>query len=210
VLRKIDFKVGDNITSDEQKYIYIENPNLIQITVTVDQLDVVKLRVWQDAKIIFDSYPNVTFDGKVSEINSTPLETSGVTSYEITVTMDKGNHDIFSGMTAKVNIIVEKKKDVLYVPASFIQKRRWRAIVLKEDLSDPTGSGIITPVVTGISNLLNTEIVSGVKEWDTIIRKIATSTGSTQAGGLIPWIGGGGNKQWGWNTTGGGTRKFGG
>jgi multidrug efflux pump subunit AcrA (membrane-fusion protein) len=78
--------------------------------------------------------------------------------------MDKGKYDIFSGMTAQVNIVVENKKDVIYVPASFIQKRRGKSTVALEDSSDPTGSGITTPVVTGISNLLNTEIVSGVKE----------------------------------------------
>lgn len=48
VLRKIDFKLGDNIVTSSNvtpEYLYIENPNLVEITATVDQLDVVKLKL---------------------------------------------------------------------------------------------------------------------------------------------------------------------
>lgn len=48
VLRKVDFKLGDNIVTSSSAtplYLYIENPNLVEITATVDQLDVVKLKV---------------------------------------------------------------------------------------------------------------------------------------------------------------------
>lgn len=127
VLRKIDFKLGDNIVTGSNatpEYIYIENPNLVEITATVDQLDVVKLKLSQDAKIVFDPFPTLTFTGKVSDINSTPTQTSGVTSYTIKITMDKGNHPIFSGMSAKVDIVIASKQDTLFVGTSFVQKGR--------------------------------------------------------------------------------------
>lgn len=92
VLRKIDFKLGDNIVTSSSatpEYLYIENPNLVEITATVDQLEVVKLKLGQDAKIVFDSFPNLTFTGQVSDINSTPTTTSSVTTYTIKITMDK-------------------------------------------------------------------------------------------------------------------------
>ena len=88
-VRKIDFKVGDNLTADEQKFIYIENPNLVEISATLDQLDIVKVSLNQEANITFDSYPDRVFTGTVSEKDSTPAETSGVTSYTITITLDK-------------------------------------------------------------------------------------------------------------------------
>ncbi|NCP77049.1 HlyD family efflux transporter periplasmic adaptor subunit [bacterium] len=79
VVRKIDFKLGDNIVTSSSStiaYLYIENPNLVEITATVDQLEVVKLKLGQDAKIVFDSFSTLTFTGKVSDINSTPTQTS--------------------------------------------------------------------------------------------------------------------------------------
>lgn len=165
VLRKIDFKLGDNIVTSSNatpEYLYIENPNLVEITSTVDQLDVVKLKLSQNAKIVFDPFPTLTLTGKVSDINSTPTQTSGVTSYTIKITMDKGDHPIFSGMSAKVDIIIESKGDTLVVGTSFIQKGRngGQTSVLKRIGTVDTK----TDVELGINNPSNTEILSGVSE----------------------------------------------
>lgn len=180
VVDQIDFKNEDNLVADDTKYIYLENPNLVQITATLDQLDIVKVKIWQDARIVFDSFPKNELPWKVSEINPSPVQTSGVTSYNIKITLDKWEFRIFSGMSASINIIIETKKNILTVPSSFVQKRKEKSFVNLENPADKTGSGISTEVVTGISNLLNTEIMSGLNEWDTVIRLISTSTGSTQ------------------------------
>jgi multidrug efflux pump subunit AcrA (membrane-fusion protein) len=167
-IRKIDFQIGDNILSDEEKYVYIENPNLLEITATVDQLEVVKLKIGQYSKIIFDAYPLLTFTGTVSDINSTPTQTSGVTSYTIKIAMDKGSNSIFSGMSAKVDIIIEAKENVLIIGTSFIEKRNGKAIILKKN--GATDNRI--EVVTGISNPTN------------------TGTGSSTRSSIIPTGGG--------------------
>jgi len=185
VVRKIDFKLGDNIVTSSSStiaYLYIENPNLVEITATVDQLEVVKLKLGQDAKIVFDSFSALTFTGKVSDINSTPTQTSGVTTYTIKVAMDKGNNPIFSGMSAKVDIIIEAKNDTLIVGTSFVEKKNGKTVVLKKNGT----SNVRTNVVTGISNPTNTEILSGVSEGDTIVRLVATGTGASTKTSLIP------------------------
>lgn len=164
VLRKIDFKLGDNIVTSSNAtplYVYIENPNLVEISVSVDQLDVVKLKLDQEAKIVFDSFPKITFTGSVSDINSTPTVTSGVTSYSVKITMDKGKYAIFSGMSAKVDIVNESHDDTLVIGTSFVQKGRdGTASVLKRVGTTDTK----TDVEIGISTPRNTEILSGVDE----------------------------------------------
>ncbi len=208
VLRKVDFKLGDNIVTSSSAtplYLYIENPNLVEMRATVDQLDVVKLKLGQDAKIVFDSFPTLTFTGKVSDINSTPAQTSGVTSYTIKISMDKWDHPIFSGMSAKINIIIESKNDTLVVGTSFITKWRWQPSVLKRVGTVDTK----TDVTLGISNPSTTEILEGVNEWDTLVRRISTSTGTT-AGSLIQMPGWGrwGSSGWWGGTSGGGGGNF--
>ena len=186
----MDFKLGDNIVTSSSatpSYLYIENPNLVEITATVDQLEVVKLKLEQDASIVFDSFPTLTFTGKVSDINSTPTTSSSVTTYTIKITMDKGDNQIFSGMSAKVNIVIEGKKDALIVGTSFIEKMGGKSIVLKKNGTKTER----TEVVTGITNATNTEIISGVSEGDTIIRKVATSATSSSKTSLIPTPGSG-------------------
>jgi len=184
-LRKIDFKVWDNITSDDTKYIYIENPNLLQIKVTVDQLDVVKIKTWQDVKIVFDSFSDKTFDWKVSLVDSTPSSTSWVTSYTITITMDKWDNEIYSWMTAKISIIVDSNKNATIVPSAFITTENDKSYVIVKNWNTETK----TEVVIWIDNSTNTEILSWVSIWDTVIRKITVAASSSTTTSLFwsPW-----------------------
>ena len=96
--------------------------------------------------------------------------------------MDKGSHSIFSGMSAKVDIVIEGKDDTLILNTSFVEKKNGKTVVLKKNGT----TNDRTEVVTGISNATLTEIVSGVSEGDTIVRRIATSSGSTSKTSLIP------------------------
>ncbi|NCP77050.1 efflux RND transporter periplasmic adaptor subunit [bacterium] len=96
--------------------------------------------------------------------------------------MDKGNNPIFSGMSAKVDIIIEAKNDTLIVGTSFVEKKNGKTAVLKKNGT----SNVRTNVVTGISNPTNTEILSGVSEGDTIVRLVATGTGASTKTSLIP------------------------
>ena len=46
-IRQIDFKVGDNLASDSSstvEYVYIQNPDLVQVDVLLDQNDIVKVK----------------------------------------------------------------------------------------------------------------------------------------------------------------------
>ncbi|EKD66348.1 MAG: hypothetical protein ACD_49C00050G0018 [uncultured bacterium (gcode 4)] len=181
-IRKIDFKVGDNLTADEQKFIYIENPNLVEISATLDQLDIVKISLNQSAKIIFDSYPNKEFIWTVSEKDSTPVSTSGVTSYTITITLDKWDAEIYSSMTAKVNILVESKKDILVIPASYIEETpKSKYVLVKEKWQE-----IKKEIKTWITNDTDIEIIKWLNIGDIILKKI-TSAIKSGSSGLIPW-----------------------
>ncbi len=181
IVRKIDFKVWDNLTADEQKYIYIENPNLVEISATLDQLDMVKVSLNQKARIIFDSYPNKEFIWQVSEKDSTPSETSGVTSYSIVIALDKWDAEIFSSMTAKVYIIVEGKKDILVIPSSYIETVSWiKYVIVKENWKE-----IKKEIAAWITDDANIEITEWLKKWEIIIKKI-TSTSSTSSSLFTP------------------------
>lgn len=192
-VRKIDFKVWDNLTADEQKYIYVENPNLIEISATLDQLDIVKVSIGQKAKIVFDSYPDKEFIWSISEKDSTPAQSSWVTSYTIKITVDKWNSNIYSSMTAKVSIIVEDRQNIIVIPSSYIETAAgvtW--VVVKENWSEKTKE-----VETWVTDDVNIEIIDWLNIWDIIIKKV-TSTLKTWTSWLLPawwaprWTG------WGW------------
>ncbi|MDP2104242.1 MAG: hypothetical protein Q8K26_04960, partial [Candidatus Gracilibacteria bacterium] len=176
-----------NLTADEQKFIYVENPNLVEISATLDQLDIVKISLNQEAKITFDSYPDKEFVGTVSEKDSTPAETSGVTSYSITIALDKGDTNIYSSMTAKVNILVESKKGIVIIPTSYIEETSGKKYVLVKD----KGQEVKKEVTTGLTDDTNMEITDGLNPGDIILKKI-TSAVKSGTSSLLP---GGGTRR---------------
>lgn len=208
VITQLDFKIWDNLnTQDNQEYVYINNPNLIELTAQLDQIDIGKVKLWQKAVMTFDSFSNTSFDWTVSEIDPTPITTSGVTSYNIKITFDRGKYNIFTWMSAKINIVINSKDNILVVPTSFVTKRRWTSYVT---VDDSTGSWQLVEIVPWLSTTNLTEVTSWLQEWDKIIRKIvipktaATGSWSTANRSLIPGVGWGGGGWWfGWGTWGG-------
>jgi len=176
ILRKIDFKVGDNLILDDDKFAYIENPNLLKITILLDQIDVVKVQKNYRATIIFDALPDKKFWGEIEEIDQTPLEQSGVISYETSITLNKEDEKIFSGMTSTVEIIIAEKKDVLAVPSLAIQSRKGKNYVKKID----HGNTNEVEVEIGLNNGQKTEIIKGLNQGDEIV-EISWSNGNFNA-----------------------------
>jgi len=64
------------LTSDTDKYVYIENPDLLVISVSLDQIDIVNVKQWTKAKVIFDAFPKKEFNASIATIDYTPTETS--------------------------------------------------------------------------------------------------------------------------------------
>ncbi|HMT01060.1 MAG TPA: efflux RND transporter periplasmic adaptor subunit [Candidatus Absconditabacterales bacterium] len=193
VVRKIDFKKGDKLVADEQKYVYLENPNLVQMTTLIDQMDIVETNEGQAVTILFDAYPKLTFTGTVQEVDSTPQVSAGVTSYSVTVTFDKKDIKIFGGMTAKMYIHILHKNNILVVPSSFITTSGSISTVL---LLDETGKQKKQTIKTGMTDGAMTEITEGLKSGDAIVQNVATTTTKSTTS-LLPTGGprgqGGGN-----------------
>lgn len=121
VVRKIDYQVGDNLLSDDDKYVYLENPNLLRITTMLDQVDIVQVKEGQKADITFDALPMQKFAGIVESVDETPVTSSGVVTYQVNITVDKGENRILSGMTAGVDIILQASEQALLVPSSAVR-----------------------------------------------------------------------------------------
>jgi multidrug resistance efflux pump len=56
----INIKLGDKITADiiNEKSITVSNPNIYEIDMLIDQVDIVKVNKGQPVEIAFDSYPD--------------------------------------------------------------------------------------------------------------------------------------------------------
>lgn len=165
-IRKIDFEEWDKISATNQKFIYIENPDLIDISLFLDQIDVVQVEVWMPAEVEFDAYPWEIFYGKISDIDTKANISAWVVSYTVKVNIEKWDYTIYGWMTANVKIILNRQTDVIQIPTTYVQEIWERNYVVN-------GSGDLVEVEIWISNDSMVEIVSGLNNWDQIIKEVS-------------------------------------
>ncbi len=176
---KIESGSASSTNSNALAIIY--DMSSLCVNLDVDELDVMKVKVGQEATITADAVENKTYKGVVENvsINGT-IGTNGVTTYPVKIRINDFDDQLLPGMNIDVEIVVKNVSDVLSVPVNAIN--RGNTVYVKgdkEDENDMAPDGFKTvQVTTGISNDKFVEIVSGLSEGDIIY--VAPSAGGNQ------------------------------
>lgn len=200
------------------------NYDIMEFSINVDELDIAKIKEGQNVKVTIDAIPDTTakpLKGIVSKIAVEGTSSNGVSTYPVTIKIEK-NEALKGSMSANGEIIVNEKKDVLYVPIDAVVKMNGKSYVrvvsgagwagktvrnrnsdtngteVKEDTKQNTEKQIeLREVKTGISNAEYIEIVSGLKEGEAVIVTSRSSGSNNQRGPNMMIMGappaGGGN-----------------
>jgi len=137
-------ELGERVVGTQQmtgtEILRVANLNNMEVEVDVNENDIVKLNIGDEANIEVDAYLKKEFKGVVTSISnsaSTALTADQVTNFKVKIKILKesyedllvGKPENYSpfrpGMTATVDIITKKKMDVVAVPIS--------AVVVKSD-----------------------------------------------------------------------------
>jgi len=150
----------------------ITNPkNQITASVSLTEIDVVKVKPGQKVTLTMDAFADKTFTGQVLAINTNGQSTSGVTTYPTIIVFDSSLPNMYPNMSVTANIIIDSKTDVLAVPSASIQNNNGQSVV--KVLKDNQVSEV--NIETGISDNAQTEITSGLSEGDIIITSTSTT-----------------------------------
>jgi len=140
------------------------------ILASVDESDIGKLEVGQSSLITADAYPGKRFRGAVTRIAPKGVNASNVVTFEVKIEVLSDNKALLKPeMTANVEVLVAQKDDALLVPVEAVSRRRMERFVMAVK---PDGTAEERPVEVGLSDGVQFEIVSGLKEGDTVqVRK---------------------------------------
>jgi len=179
-------------------------------TVTLNEVDVAKVKEAQKATLAFDAIEGLSLTGEVVEVSPLGTVSQGVVSYEVKVAFDSQDDRIKSGMSVSVSIVTEVKADVLTVPNAAVKVQGTQHYVQTLDLpsgAKPGADGLYVSTLTpsrvtveiGSANDTLTEITSGLKEGDQVITQTiksstAAATPAANANSLlrVGGVGGGG------------------
>ena len=111
----LDVSEGDEIASGALMCSILEGEDM-NLTIAVDELDVVEVAVGQKVKITVDALSDAEMDGEVYKIAPVGSNSGGVTTYDVELTFDAAGSGVRSGMNATGEITVASADDTLYVP----------------------------------------------------------------------------------------------
>ncbi|NPV92747.1 MAG: efflux RND transporter periplasmic adaptor subunit [Firmicutes bacterium] len=84
----------------------------LQMKTMVNEVDMGRISIGQDVEFSTNAYPNKVFRGKVLRISSEATTVSNVQFYQTTISVEDPDHQLYSGMSTAVSIIVSRKTDV--------------------------------------------------------------------------------------------------
>ena len=139
----------------------------VTVSITVDELDVLKLFVGQTASVSVGALPGRQFAGTVTGISSSGENEGGNSKFAVAVTLDK-TPEMLSGMSASVSIVLTTMEQVMSLPVEALAENGTRTLVYRR-YDEETGE-FMDPVTvtTGISDGEYVQILSGVEVGETV------------------------------------------
>jgi len=193
-ISKLDAELGERVVGTQQmagtEILRVANLTNMEVEVDVNENDIVKVEVGDSTIVEVDAYLGKEFKGIVTEISNSAdaaLTTDQVTNFKVKVRiLEESYEDLLEGksenyspfrpgMTATVDIITNRKDDIIGVPISAIvikndttvtenEDQKYEAVFLKEG-----EKAELRKVSTGIQDDSNIEITEGLTEGETVI-----------------------------------------
>jgi HlyD family secretion protein len=170
IVANVHAEEGDIIpspTMSPRTIIHLTDPTSMELDAEVDEIDIPEVKLGQRAIIEIDALPAVLLEGEVTAISTLSMEMGGVVLYEVTTSFDVPEDvGLKAGMSATADIIINERSNILLVPSRAITQDSQGNPIVKVVVNEETEE---RPVVTGISDGFDTEIIDGLNEGEVVV-----------------------------------------
>ncbi len=140
---------------------------------TVDEIDVGKLKIGMPVRLKIGALPDQVVTGKLSRIAPQAVEKDNAKLFEVEIVMDSFDGIILrAGYSANADVVIREKKDILLIPERLVIFEDDGAKTFVEIPGDtPEAAPKKVTVETGLSDGLNIEVLSGIKEGEMLVQR---------------------------------------
>ncbi|HEX5854510.1 MAG TPA: efflux RND transporter periplasmic adaptor subunit, partial [Thermoanaerobaculia bacterium] len=120
------YDVGQTVAASFQApvlFTIAQDLTKMQVLTNIDEADVGRVKVGQEATFSVDAFPDQPFRGAVSQIRLSPQTVQNVVTYPVVLDVANPDLKLKPGMTANVQLPVDIRKDVLRVPNAALRFR---------------------------------------------------------------------------------------
>ena len=124
VSRNVD--VGQTVAASLQAptlFLIAQDLTKMQVDTNVDEADIGRVGLEQEATFTVDSYPGQTFRGRIVQIRQAPQVIQNVVTYNTVVAVSNTDLKLKPGMTANVKLLVARRENALLVPNAAFRVR---------------------------------------------------------------------------------------
>lgn len=143
----------------------------LSVAVSINQVDVNRVKVGQKAFVSSDGFPGLVLQGEVVEVGAQGIASStNVTTFPVKIEVkdlsDKAREKIAVGMTAMVKVVVEQAPAIL-IPIKAVEMKNGMAFVRKLDSKHKKLLSV--PVMTGKTTLGEVEVLQGLSQGEMLL-----------------------------------------
>lgn len=139
----------------------------------VDETEIVRVEVGQEAEVEVDAFPDTTFLGHVARIGGMPVMDASASdqavSFPVEVALEPGVARLYPGMSATCNIVVARKDSALLVPYSSLGRREMDDEEKDVVFAVEGGTAKLRGVKVGVTGDKKVEIEKGISLGDTVL-----------------------------------------
>lgn len=165
ILRNVES--GQTFTTSDAVLVMSDR---LTVKAQVDETDLAKIKLHQDAEIRLDAYSDQPIAAQVSEIAFEAKTVNNVTTYIIVVVPKQTPDFMRSGMTANVVFYGESRKNILKIENEFIQYKQNGPQALLQTKTDEKPTAV--DLQLGMSDGRYSEVVAGLKENDVVVLEV--------------------------------------
>lgn len=136
------------------------------MTITVDEQDISQIYLGQPAQVEVEALRDQVFEAEVTEVSAVATNNGGSSKFTVKLEMEMAQ-DMLDGMSATAKLPLYTKMNVLTIPVEALVEDGARTVVytgLNKDSGEPSAP---VEVTVGVSDGINAEILSGLKQGDT-------------------------------------------
>ena len=183
VVAEVKVDKGQSVSKDVIAII-IADPSIVEVSGTVDEVDVLFLQVGDSASIELEALSDEPLIGSISEIAlfGETSQGQGIVTYPVTIqTEQPSDIQLPEGLSAVAEVVIREQTDQLLVPIQALFGSINQPTLL---ISNPDGTLEPRQVTLGISDDFWTVVESGVSEGETILMVVVGTDTSLFGGGF--------------------------
>ena len=124
ISRNVD--VGQTVAASLQAptlFTIAQDLTEMQVDTNVSEADIGRVAIGQESTFTVDAFPNLTFQGKVTDIRNAPVTVQNVVTYDVVIQVKNPELKLRPGMTANASILVAQRESVLKIPNAALRFR---------------------------------------------------------------------------------------